>query len=72
MDSFVQFVAGVAANQQGNKGTNLGMDKLRCHPVQAFIHCPRVQMFVELLVDPAGHVQEVPVDLGSALAGVRR
>jgi len=71
LDPSLQFGADIAPDQQGNEGANLGIDEFRCHPVKALVHRFRVQQLVELLVDPVGHVLQVTVELGWALAGVR-
>jgi hypothetical protein len=42
LEARVQFLAGVAPNQQGDKGTDLGVGERGCHGDQAFVYRMRV------------------------------
>ena len=67
----MQLVADIAPNQQRDEGADGGVVELGCHSVEAFVHRERIQPPVKLRVDPGSEIQQVGVDLGATLAGVR-
>ena len=71
-EAFVELIVDIAPHQQGDEGADSGLVELGGHPAQTLVHCLRVQLFVELVVDRVNDVLKVRVDLGSILVGGRR
>ena len=55
-----------------NLGQGRGVGELGRHALKAFVHRVGIKHFVELLVDYASHVLQVPADPGWILNGVNR
>jgi hypothetical protein len=65
--AFVQFVADIALNQQGNEGADFGVVELGRHPNKTFVHLLGVESVGELFVDLVNDVPQVCVDLEPTL-----
>lgn len=50
-----EFLAGIAANEQRDEGTDGGAVEACSHLAQALVDGPRIKVVVELRVDVSGH-----------------